>query len=196
MSIQHTDTELPVYAPSSWKLNAVPTLEVVLPPALSPSRQLIALVGKKNTGKHTYLTDYYNSISNGMYEYLAYETSLEQNGIHPHEQVEYINQLKICGGSVLHAPTHNVLPDPYMFVTYSPYILDGIGWDEAHNVIFFHRCGKGRFYRGSLLCNPTFMSSLARMRSVLTLGQFWYTQGEAWLEEYGEDVTDMGLVLP
>jgi len=186
-----TTTELPVYAPSSWKLNASTSLEST--PALSPGRQLIALVGKKNTGKHTYLTDYYKSLSNGVYEYLAYERSLEENGIHPHEQVEYVNQLRVSGE---YTPTHDVLPDPYMFVTYSPYILDGIGWDEAHNVIFFHRCGKGRFYRGSLLCNPTFMSSLTRMRSVLTLGQFWYTQGEAWLEECGEDVTDIGLVLP
>jgi hypothetical protein len=159
-------------------LNAVPSLSTLIPPTPTPKRGLIALVGKKGTGKHTYLREYYNNLPH--YHHLASQRSIEEDGIHPHEQRDYIRSIQYLEGSDL--------PDPYMFVTYSPYILDALGWDNAHNVIFFHKSSGGHFYRGSM-CNNRLANAISCFPSVISLGTFWYSEGEQWLEEYGEDVT-------
>ena len=160
-------------------------------------RKLIALVGRAGTGKHTYLEEYYRRLgssasksigaSNPMdYTLLGYGF-IERMGLHPREQQEYIDKVK---GDV-----NITLPNPYMFVTYSPYILDAMGWEMAHNVICFHRSeSTGRFYRGSIQCHPESGWNVGTDESI-TLGKFWDAVGEDWLEEYGEDVTNDGTQL-
>ncbi|WOL31527.1 hypothetical protein [Microcoleus phage My-WqHQDG] len=158
-------------------------------------RKLIALVGRAGTGKHTYLEEYYrrlgsstsNPIGRGNpvdYILLGYGF-IERMGLHPREQQEYIDKVKGAGIA---------LPNPYMFVTYSPYILDAMGWEMAHNVICFHRSEEGKFYRGSIQCHPESGWNVGTDETI-TLGKFWDAVGEDWLEEYGEDVTDGGTQL-
>jgi hypothetical protein len=154
-------------------------------------RKLIALVGRTGTGKHTYLEEYYRRLGSSAskpigrgnpvdYILLGYGF-IERMGLHPREQQEYIDMIK---GDISIA-----LPNPYMFVTYSPYILDAMGWEMAHNVICFHRSeSTGRFYRGSIQCHPESGWNVGTDESI-TLGKFWDAVGEDWLEEYGEDVT-------
>lgn len=152
-------------------------------------RNLIALVGRAGTGKHTYLEEYYRRLGSNVtalhkvdsprdYTLLGYGF-IERVGLHPREQQEYIDKVKGAGIA---------LPNPYMFVTYSPYILDAMGWEVAHNVICFHRSEGGRFYRGSIQCHPESGWNVGT-DGTITLGKFWDAEGEDWLEEYGEDVT-------
>ncbi len=161
-------------------------------------RKLIALVGRAGTGKHTYLEEYYRRLVSSSapkptgagrpsdYTLLGYGF-IERMGLHPREQQEYIKMIK---GDV-----SITLPNPYMFVTYSPYILDAMGWEMAHNVICFHRSeSTGRFYRGSIQCHPESGWNVGTDETI-TLGKFWDAVGEDWLEEYGEDVTDYGTQL-
>lgn len=146
----------------------------------SKGRTLIALVGRKGTGKHTYLEQYYQRLGLDKYMHLSYGF-IEQRGMHPCEQREHMDRVKRLD--------YPGLPDPYMFVTYSPYILDAMGWESVDNVICFHRNeSTGRLYRGSLLCHPESCWNVGTDESI-TLGKFWDAVGEDWLEEYGEDVT-------
>lgn len=165
------------------------SMEEYNPPLLEPlpapiedagERKLIALVGKAGTGKHTYLRDYYSK--KGPL-YIPYATGfIEQSGMHPSEQEQYINHIRVRANAEL--------PDPYMFVTYSPHILDAMGWEA--NVIFFHRSDAGKYYRGKVASYP--QDAIRRAGYDLhemynSLGHMWITEGESWLEEYGEDVT-------
>ena len=145
-------------------------------------RKLIALVGKAGTGKHTYLRDYYSK--KGPL-YIPYATGfIEQSGMHPWEQEQYINRIRMRANAEL--------PDPYMFVTYSPHILDAMGWEAEDDVIFFHKSAEGKYYRGTVASFP--QDSIRRAGYDLnemynSLGHMWITEGEEWLERYGEDVT-------
>lgn len=157
---------------------------ITTPPGVAPSpsqttmecseRKLIALVGRNGTGKHTYLEQYYQTLGLDKYMHLSYGF-IEQRGMHPREQREHMDRIKKLN--------YDSLPDPYMFVTYSPYIVDELG--DVHNIICFHKSKKGRYYRGSFLCHPDIECGML----ALTLGEFWDAEGEEWLEEYGEDVT-------
>lgn len=150
-------------------------------------RRLIALVGKAGTGKHTYLRDYYSK--KGPL-YIPYASGfIEQSGMHPVEQREYMEWLKgVSTGTLLRkGDTSELLPNPYMFVTYSPYIVDEMGSPE--NVILFHKSKGGRYYRAPLTSHPNIKWGM----QTLTVGEFWDAEGESWLEEHGEDVTFQGV---
>jgi hypothetical protein len=167
-----------VYRPPLLELSPAPTED-------KGERKLIALVGKAGTGKHTYLRDYYSK--KGPL-YIPYATGfIEQSGMHPAEQRDYIEKIKLRANAEL--------PDPYMFVTHSPYIMDEMGWGGPHEVIVFHRSKGdrrspdqregGRYYRAPLTSHPDIEWGM----QTLTLGKFWDAEGESWLEEHGEDVT-------
>lgn len=174
--------------PINTKLTALRggySMEEYTPPLveLSPApiedmgeRKLIALVGKAGTGKHTYLRDYYSK--KGPL-YIPYASGfIEQSGMHPAEQRDYIEKIKLRANAEL--------PDPYMFVTHSPYIVDEMGWGGVHEVIVFHRSERtGRYYRAPLTSHPDIEWGM----HTLTLGEFWDAEGEEWLEEHGKDVT-------
>ena len=154
------------------------TLEAMLGPSVEPAqRKLIALVGRKGTGKHTYLRDYYSKLGP---LYIPYATGfIEQAGMHPVEQRQYMDSIK---SEVKFVPP--LLPNPYMFVTYSPYIVDEM--TAPHEVIVFHRSStSGRYYRAPLTSHPDYSWA----QETLTLGELWDSVGEDWLEEHGQDVT-------
>lgn len=160
------------------------TLEAMLEaePAVEPApRRLIALVGMNGTGKHTYLRNYYLSV--GIPHYKVYGRFIEEPGMHPADQREYMQKVKGRDNTALATEYGLVLPNPYMFVTYSPYIVDEMGSPE--DVICFHRSRGGRYYRAPLSSHP----DIGWGMQTLTLGEFWDSVGEEWLEEHGEDVT-------
>lgn len=156
------------YNPPLLELSPTPTED-------TGERKLIALVGMAGTGKHTYLRDYYSK--KGPL-YIPYASGfIEQSGMHPVEQSDYIERIKVRALAEL--------PDPYMFVTHSPYILDGMGSAPPHEVILFHRSVTGRYYRAHLSSHRDYSWAVR----TLTLGEFWDAEGESWLEQYGKDVT-------
>ncbi|WOL31526.1 hypothetical protein [Microcoleus phage My-WqHQDG] len=156
---------------------ALPSVQVDMEVG-SPSaseRELIVLVGCNHTGKHTYLKQYYQRLGLDQYMHLSYGF-IEQRGMHPCEQRAHMDRVKRLD--------YPGLPNPYMFVTYSPYIVDEL---HSTEVICFHKSKGGRYYRGSLQLHPDIEWGM----QTLTVGEFWDAVGEDWLEEYGEDVTQL-----